>query len=172
MSVAMFRRRVDPRTLAGREATLEGELPVKSLPRLAAMLSGGMHDDFVRVRMNFHAGAKKLVLIGGNIDARLTLQCQRCLEPVSVPVRSEFRLALSDMPGEEEIPRGFEPLEEVGEGIVPADIVEEELLLALPFAATHASPSDCGELASRVSEAKPAATSKHPFAVLKNMKLD
>ena len=168
----MFRRRVDPRKLAGRAARLKGDLPLESLPRIAALLAGGAHASYVRASLDFEIGARGLVLLSGEIDACLTLQCQRCLEPVSVPVTSSFRLALREASGGEALPQGFELLEDTGDGIVPADLVEEEILLALPFAAAHASVSECGELAERLAVPGPAEQSEHPFGRLKDLQPD
>jgi uncharacterized protein len=172
MSVAMFRRRVDPRKLAVREASLEGEIAPESLPRLEAVRLGGGDEEHVRASLKFGLGAGGRVLISGDIDASLMLQCQRCLEPVRVPVISTFRFAVQVGSGGEDAPQGFELLDDRGEGIVPADLVEEELLLALPFAAAHGSIEECGELAKRLASPGLDKDSKHPFAVLRDLKLD
>jgi len=174
----MFRRRVDPRKLAGRAARLEGDLLPESLPRVSALLAGEVHASTVKARLSFETAMRGLVLVSGEVDASLMLQCQRCLDPVCVPVTTAFRLALRDDTGEGDLPPGFESLEAAGEFIVPADLVEEELLLALPFAAAHETVAECGELARQyVSSGAPQPAEqtrqdKHPFAVLKGLKLD
>lgn len=175
MSVARFRQRIDPGQLAGREARLEGELPVASLPRIARLVTDGGSSQ-VRAQMEFWRDNSGVIVIDGRVEGSVVLQCQRCLEPVSWPVSGDFRLAMHDGERGGSVPEGYELLEPLDEGIVPAELVEEELLLALPLVASHAELADCGPLAAQVGEPgsaeEMAASSASPFAALAKMNLE
>ncbi len=184
MPVPKFTRRVDPRKLAGRAARLAGEVPLEALPRVTPLLTCGEREDTVSARLDFETDARGRVYVSGEIKASLTLLCQRCLEPVRLPVSSSFRVAVRPASVDGVDPQGFDSFDGGDEGLLPAELLEEELLLALPFAPRHNSVVDCGKLAQRragADETGPAAASgqdketaqaKRPFAVLKDLKLD
>src|SRR5205814_1798174 len=70
---------------------LEGRMPVKKLPRLAAALASDQGE--VKVELTAGRDAARRVMVTGRIDAELTLTCQRCLEPVTLAVHAEPELA-------------------------------------------------------------------------------
>jgi uncharacterized protein len=112
------------------------------------------------------------------IVADLRLRCQRCLGPVAFPLTASMTLVLAT----EE--RDFESAEVDGLEAIPAsrhmrvpDLVEDELLLAMPMFARHADEA-CGERAATAGD--PVATEPagddgdggkpSPFAVLRTLK--
>jgi len=114
-----------------------------------------------------------LVLVEGRLDGQVRVTCQRCLEPVQIPVRREIRLALAGSETGAGAAEGFEswPLEE-GPVTIRA-LLEDELLLALPLVPVHDDPEACGELASRLATMATddtGAPPDGPFAVLERLK--
>ena len=106
--------------------------------------------------------------VGGKAKLHLTLTgkvgvpCQRCLEPIS----SEFFLVKD----ESEIPSEEEDIEDHDYIIADAEmnvlqLVEDEILLALPFAPKH-EIKDCA-VKAEVSELK----APNSFAVLRDLKV-
>ncbi|MBT8103598.1 MAG: DUF177 domain-containing protein [Gammaproteobacteria bacterium] len=90
--------------------------------------------------------------------------CQRCLEAFRLPLETEAKLLLLAL---EETAEGFEDHEvwELDESTLrPQDIVEELLIMALPFSAMHVDSASCKALS-------PAADDKEdttkPFAALR-----
>jgi uncharacterized protein len=74
------------------------------------------------------------------LHAELTLRCQRCLGPLPTVVDSSSRVALLE--SEEQaasVPPELETALAPDGRLRPADLVEEELLLALPAAPRHAA---------------------------------
>jgi len=72
------------------------------------------------------------------------LTCQRCLAPMRVPVDGTARIALVASEAEAaSVPADFEPVRTQEGRIRVRDLVEEELLLALPIVALHASSGEC-----------------------------
>jgi len=126
---------------------LEGEAPVRDWPRLAEAVRCG--DDgfagaaFVRwraagaVQARRGAAPRRAITLG--IEADAVLECQRCLQPVTVPLRIERQVIFVE--GEDEAARLDEELEDDVLALparldLPA-LVEDELLLALPLVPRH-----------------------------------
>jgi uncharacterized protein len=111
----------------------------------------------------------------GRVLAELSVQCQRCLQPMRVPVDSEF--CLSPVHGEEEaelLPEAYDPIQPSDEDCVDLKaLVEEELILSLPVVAVH-EPEDCAADTSHYEGmAEPEKGGKpNPFAVLEQLKSD
>jgi uncharacterized protein len=160
---------IAPLRLAELGRVLRGRLPLSRFRRLAQSLSAA--DGEAEVVLEFGADEQGRPQVTGTVKAELELPCQRCLEPMTLPVVAEIRLALASSEAEEEqLAPGFEALP-VGDGSVSvADIVEDELILALPLVPMHAQ-TQCGAVkkyALDVSEGVLAPES--PFAVLAGLK--
>ncbi len=102
------------------------------------------------------------------IRGTVTMTCQRCLDPMRQEIEATTRVAL--LASEAEADRAPEYLEtflaEDGR-VSAAELVAEELLLALPLAPRHEGPAVC----RGSSEAQPAgdADTQHPFADLRSL---
>jgi uncharacterized protein len=77
--------------------------------------------------------------VRGSLATLLELECARCLEPVTQPVKRDFDLyyrSLDESPREDElaVPRGEEELAFYsGEGLQLEDVAKEQVLLSLPM---------------------------------------
>jgi len=90
--------------------------------------------------------------------------CQRCLEAFQLPLETEDKLLLL---GAEQTVEGYNEYEvwELEEAMLcPADIVEELLVMALPFSAMHTEVAACRALSPRGEAALDVTT---PFAALR-----
>jgi uncharacterized protein len=162
--------KIDPIQLAEQGAHLTGELALREMTRLASLCE--VDEEAVTADLHFTQTPHGLRFLRATIEARLGLVCQRCLRPMEVVVRSEPVLALF-RPGEPQagVPEDAEPLV-VEPGWSLADLVEDELLLALPMMPRHA----VGECAAdthppRVQPPAKVMTEKpHPFAVLEKLR--
>ncbi|MFO0336906.1 MAG: YceD family protein [Pseudomonadota bacterium] len=95
------------------------------------------------VEFRFHA-ANEFPALEGEVRARPWLVCQRCLNPYEQAVESPFRVAFA--PTEEasaRVPEGYEGVVAPHGRAKLAELVEDELLLALPLVPMHASPAEC-----------------------------
>jgi len=163
---------VDPRKLADRAATLEGELQLSELKRLVDPLEDD--EGVVRARLEFGRDEQRTVVIRSELDVEVKMICQRCLEPVVLPIHSECEYAVvNEGASGQHLPKGYDVLE-VGED--PLDLlalVEEELLLALPIVPLHdleicqppAGPDEPEPSENEVSRS-------NPFSVLAQLKRD
>lgn len=129
-------RQGDPRKFAQHGVVLEGCIPVSDLARVVEATEGSGGE--IQVKLDFKISEEKKKVVVGTAHAELSLICQRCLEPVTVPVKSDISLGIVwDEEGANKLPPHFEPWI-VGEGIADLyDMIEEELLLSLPAVAYH-----------------------------------
>jgi len=154
--------RVDPWRLAAQGRTLTGRVALDSLPRLAPALADGGEAEY---RLSFHQDGERRAVVSGHVTAGLVVQCQRCLGPMLISVDSRFELAF--VHGVEEaarLPEAYEPALTEDGWVRPAELIEDELLLALPPVPLH----DAAECAAQPLEATPAdeSPSDNPFAAL------
>jgi uncharacterized protein len=152
----------DPLEFVEKRRRIRGMVPLASLDRICDVLlnrEGGANIDLEFKRED------RVAAIEGLVSANLVLQCQCCLEALIWPVCSEVRLGVVGSIDEANVlPEGFEPMiVESGGMVALADIIQDELLLAIPSIPQH---SEC-------HLPKPRARSdgvEHPFAVLAQLK--
>jgi len=161
---------VDLAQAARQGARIRGSLSIESLPRLRAALASGDGQAHVDLRVEVDGGRR---VVRGSIDAKVQAICQRCLEPVTLTLHAEPRLAW--VTSEDEavaLPDEYEPILASDGRVATADLVTDELLLALPLAPAHEDVSDCGNLAEAMAEqrAVPDEVRKSPFEQLAALK--
>jgi len=139
----------DLESLAGRQDELGGELTLQQLPRLAGLLQSA--DGSVRASLSFRqrGGGVTLTL---EYETTVQLLCQRCLEPYGEHIANRVEMALVEPgTGDASLPQGFEPVE-LDEGrLLPARLIEDELIISIPLVPKHARVEDCGSLAGNLA---------------------
>ncbi len=160
--------RGDPWKFAQQGVTLSGLVPLASLLRLALALREPGGD--ARAELRFGRDEQGRRVLTGSVEAELPLECQRCLETVLFPVRSEFALALvADDETAASLPQHLEPWIVTEDQASFHDVIEEELLLSLPTVAVHPEPCIDEGLMSR-GDAVADEPRKNPFQVLEQLK--
>ena len=157
---------IEPVRLAELGRSLAGRLPLERLRRLAELLVDRRGE--AEVRLDFRQEGRGRVVVLGRIGALLRLTCQRCLEPFDFAVDVPVHLVVVGSDAEaERLAEEEDPLL-LGEGqaLSLAEMVEDELLLALPPEPAHPPPG-CGGAARPEAEAAPAERSS-PFAALRS----
>jgi uncharacterized protein len=131
-------RRFDAFGLARDGGVLEGEVDAATLPRIEDRLTTRPVPLHWRIRGTRDASGRPALSV--ELDAVVPLQCQRCLETVEerveqrtevVLAHDESELASLDEEVASEVLLADEPLD-------PLTLVEDELLLGLPYIARHA----------------------------------
>ena len=157
--------RFDALKLAERRDRIDGEIDADRLPRLADRVVPGEG----RVRWSVTGGRderdRPALTLG--LDGSLSVICQRCLRPLAVPIVQQTELLLARNDAELARLDADEP--EVVLAATPLDaltLVEDELLLSLPFAPCH-EKGDCAAAASPMPTAQVAPS---PFAPLAGLK--
>jgi uncharacterized protein len=84
-------------------------------------------------------------------DTTVQLVCQRCLEPLHHHVRDRVEMVLLETESlEAHSPEGYEPLVLDEDRLMPAILIEDELIISLPIVPRHDRREACGSLADEV----------------------
>jgi len=136
-------RRAPVDTLVGTEAVIEFSIPLADLPRVSQELSGTEGEAVGKVRFSRQLGHAVADL---QVGTQPEVVCQRCMQPMRWPVNVKSRIALvSDYSAAERVPEGLEVFLVEGDSVSVRDLVDEEVMLALPHVARHEEGSDCAE---------------------------
>ncbi|HYQ37407.1 MAG TPA: YceD family protein [Pseudomonas sp.] len=164
---------IDPRKLADRAATLEGDWPLARFSRVCDLLvsdAGSVH-----ARFEFGRDEQGLIVMRGELEVEVQMVCQRCLEPATLPVHSEFVYAvLREGASQDSLPKSYDALEVGEEPLDLIALVEDELLLALPIVPAH-EPDACQHPAGFAAAPEPSVNEvsrSNPFDVLAQLKRD
>jgi uncharacterized protein len=160
--------KIDPWRLAAEGGRLEGVLALAVLPRLVAALDRS--DSEVSVSLAAGVDPHGIRFIKGYLRTEIELTCQRCLYPLPCPLDVAVSLGLvRNEAAADRLPDEYEPLL-VAEGFIRvSDLVEDELLLALPQIPRHVDVRECQAHPSKLSSADQSATNTEPvqlFATL------
>lgn len=153
---------IDPILLADKGAQLSGRVPLQSMARLRAQLLDGAGE--VDVDLAFErAEGSNLRRMRGRIVAQVSVTCQRCLEPMAIEIVGEPDVILlrADEP-DPGLPPEADTLT-VTTSVAVAELIEDELLLALPMVPMHAlEQCPAREFIGAIKDDE----SKHPLAEL------
>lgn len=157
----------DLHRFAERGAVVRGSIANGKMRRLVAGLASDRGE--AEAEMRFSLDAVRRPVISGSVRTKVELQCQRCMELFMQPIDVEFQLVRVRSETEaERLPEEFEPLLTEQDQIRTAELLEDELILALPVVAMHVEEDGCqvqvgGQPAAgeAVEERKP-----NPFAAL------
>jgi len=153
-------RLIDVDRLADAGETYVLDLELSSLPRLAPLLASEQGSAHAQLRFARERGQPVAEVV---VQARVPLRCQRCLGPVWQTVDESSKVWLVTDPARiDDLEMGIEPILAAEGRIALRDLVEEELLLAVPLVPRHAG-DECG-----LVEASPAQgeSVQKPFAGL------
>lgn len=132
------------------DKTLEGLADADQLPRVVAALdehwAAARGERAVAVarwpaayRLTFGRDERGMRVVIGEASLTVALPCQRCLEAVEIVLECRSSLALIESETQaESLPDDLDPLVVGPEELLrPLDVVEDELLLALPLVPRH-----------------------------------
>ena len=145
--------------------SLSDELAVASLARVKSVAMEDSGPFAVRFAFEPQQG---LVLVTGTVSGHINVRCERCLESLCIEVDSELRVALDDGGSNEGLPAGYETISMTDGQVRLAELVEDEVLLAVPLVARH-EDGQCGALAKQLEQLRASPASKattSPFAGL------
>lgn len=143
-----------------------GDLAVRNLERLADLVAGGQGSVQAELTTDREAGYPRL---HGQVTGQLALECQRCNRVFDWPLKLQvdLRLVFSEQ-DERAALQGSDPYRVENDELPIREMVEDEILLALPMLARCES---CENSVNAVPEKKQAARKQetqrdNPFAAL------
>ena len=159
--------------------TLEGSVDLSELRRLREYLAD--EQGMVVVKLSFEKDDAGYRTMQGVVRAQVHAQCQRCLEPMAL--RLEEPLSLAVVTSEEvarQLPDDLDPwlMEPDDDVLIVANIVEDQLILAMPIVSLHTECSADSTAQQKLDELQKAAgtvsddRTQNPFAVLAQLKSD
>lgn len=166
-------QRIDPIRAAEQGLVLRGRVPVRQLPRLFEVVVA--EGDPIEVEFRFERDIDRRPFVALDCRAELLLRCERCLGEVRFELDQRQRLELIDgsvgtvEPGPESLVVGED-------GLYLRDLLEDEVLLALPLIPRHGSREACDQenlvwLAGPEVDEKPKPEqAANPFDVLRTLK--
>jgi uncharacterized protein len=169
-------QRLDVLAFAEDAAELSGTMPVPSLQRLAAEARGPIEDREVtwsaQGELRNAAHVQPEVWLHLQAQALLPMTCQRCLEPVEVPldVDRTFRFVADETTAAAEDDDAEEDLLVMDRAFDLPGLVEDELLMEVPVVPRHDVCPHAVPLSASDPGFEEAAAPVHPFAVLKSLK--
>jgi uncharacterized protein len=178
MSKQFSPRRLDVKAFAEEGGHLAGQEPVHSHARLLAETQGRGGDTAVAWSVSGHLRnpmhVNPQVWLHLEAATTLSLVCQRCLNPVDVPVRVErdFRFVADEQAAAAEDEEAEEDVLAMSHAFDLLELVEDEVLMEMPLAPRHdACPPVQLEVADEGFEGA-SARRENPFAVLGRLKGD
>mgnify|MGYP001814166900 CR=1 FL=1 len=165
---------LDVRKAAARGVSVSGTLKPGNLPRFKALLAGETGE--VRADLAFSRDEEKRVVIALNFEAEVSVQCQRCLQAMPLELAGDNSLGVvwTDEQAKH-LPRHLDPLIAPEEACNLWELVEDELILALPPFSYH-DTEDCKQILSDYTGPGPdeaeGEKKPNPFDVLAQLKTD
>ncbi len=159
--------RIEVSRAAASVLTLEGRLPWQRLNRVVELLSDSSGE--ISYRLDFGHDTQGRVQVSGMLAGKASLICQRCLRPMSWRFELPVELQLVQSEAEEAAARS-DCLLVQDDALNPRDLIEDELLLALPSAPKHTDPAECGQAHIAATPPQETEPVKRPFAALAQLK--
>jgi uncharacterized protein len=96
-----------------------------------------------------------------------TLECQRCMQPMQLPIGTQVRVGLLASEADiERLPADLEPMLAPGGRVSIGELITEELLLTLPIVPLHAGSVPCTPPPGAAAGDERASGTHKPFARL------
>jgi len=153
---------IDGFEFASAGATQRGSMPLSGFPRLRDLLASDAGEVAYEVKGLRDAQGRPSLRVA--VRGTLVLRCQRCLEAMRFEVDEEEMLVLAATQDEIDAdPVDTETPDRIlaGKEMALGELIEDELILALPYAPRH---EDCSADAAAGDEEKPS-----PFAGLRGL---
>lgn len=168
---------VDPIRLATRGEHLQGTIPLKQMKRLISALSSSEGEVFIDAE--FSVDINQVVILAGEIKTDTQLICQRCMKEMDLPIALDFQLAFVRSEAEmERLPEGYEATLIDKTTMMLSDIIEDEILLALPPIPKHLDEScnsdnvEEGRDDQKIEPNTENIERENPFDILASLKTD
>ena len=164
-----MRKRYQVQKELNRNGYFEGEIDLSELKRLGELIhlgDAGVKDRKITLKFEFVRNEYEIPMLTGQLETSLELECQRCLKALELPIALDFSLmidASDEMVNESSVDSLYSD-----DGTIDiAEVVEDELILAIPLVAMHENTA-CNEN-WQVSESE-TVIKDNPFAVLQQLK--
>ncbi|MEZ5555707.1 YceD family protein [Haliea sp.] len=162
---------LDVRKAATRGATIRGTLKPLELPRFRDLLAAD--EGVVEAELALSRDEEGRYVVRVVTDSAVTVTCQRCLRPMSAALHSESTLAVvwTDEQARH-LPASLDPLIAGEDEVSLRELVEDELILAMPPFSYH-EQAECNTVLADLAAERVAdepVDRPNPFDVLAQLK--
>jgi len=163
-------QQIDVTRFAHTGRRLQGKLSLNQLARLSKLVEENQACQTFLLTLDFSRLDDGRRVIKGQVNGCVSMICQRCLEPVEVNLDCDISLGLvADDAEAELLPAELDPLI-AGETTQLSELLEDELLLAMPIVPLHEHCERPGTPLTDSSKDDKLSEHEHPFAVLASLK--
>lgn len=159
---------IDPFRCAEQDLHIDGTVRMTDMPRLSTHLN--QTNGLAEVKLHFGKDEQGVVFIEGEVNAPLELRCQRCMEPYSCEIMSNFLLGVvKSLDEANALPSSYEPALTLEGQLALRELIEDELILNLPIIPRH-EPEACHVKMPLRDDGWKEGEFTKPFQVLKSLK--
>ena len=160
---------VDPRKLAVQGCLLDGRVSAEQLSRLLSSVASICSP--LEATVAFSVDESKAKIACGVVRVSVMAICQRCLDEVQVDLQAEFSLQIVYSEEQaQQIASNYEPWLVVDKMANLCEVLEDEILLALPVVNYHPVGACTGDAFVDALDADEGSLVDNPFSVLKQLK--
>lgn len=169
--------RLDPLYLAEQGIRLNGTISLRTMARLCEATQG-LAERKAEVELWSTIDPGGICTLHGNYSARLKMVCQRCLGLADIEIDGSLDLAMVGSEAEAARIDGEVEIYQLGKDNMfsTREMIEDELLLSLPYIPVHENATDCDtamlHVLGRNRSDEPTRPENNPFAILKNLNRD
>lgn len=128
--------RVDPFRFADQAISAQVILPLNQMTRLQSNMLE--NSGKVLVNIDFGVDEQDVRFIRGHFSTEITLQCQRCMEPLKQEIRGDFLSGIvHDEKEANQLPQNYDPLIIKDGTLFISEMIEDELIISLPIVPMH-----------------------------------
>lgn len=176
MTQASLSRRLEASRYVAEEQQISGSIAIgeDDFERFKQAIEGVAAP--VEYQFKFYRDVEGHAVLKGKCATSVIMICERCLDKVTLAIAGKFQLGLAYSDEQaKHLPKSYEPalMDEKG-NLDPWELLEDELILALPMFANHAE-SECKMTQLQAEpepepEVDPGSKKENPFAVLATLK--
>ncbi len=172
---------VPPVELAKRSQVIEIQSNIENFKRLSEIIEADLRalpegkrpnnwrqsPVHIRLRFGWVDARPGVPALHGSVSTTVAAVCQRCLESLTIALETDLKLLLPPAEATVVACEDYEVWEFDADKVSPLDIVEEALVMAMPFAALHKPSDDCGRM--RGNTQTDGVDSVRPFSDLRSL---
>jgi uncharacterized protein len=168
MSEKIIPEHIDPFRYAEQSLSLDGMVKLADLKRLEANLIN--REGEIAVQLQFGKDEQKITFLKGHLNTKLSLQCQRCMEPFVYEIMSDFSLGIvTSLDEANDLPERYEPAMVTEGSMALRELIEDEIILNLPIIPRH-EPDECKVQLPLIDSGWKQGEGENPFHVLETLK--
>lgn len=169
---------LDARKIFTQQTVVKGGMPLRQFKRFTSLLVDDSGD--LEIELHCFIDESRHRIIAGGIETGVKVRCQRCLEIFRMTLKERFQLAVVASEAiAERLPEEIDPWISEEPLLSLSDILEEQLILAMPIVSRHAEglceaaqPENQDSADTGGNAAEQRSEEDNPFAVLKQLKKD